>query len=99
MELVLLLLYGGLLILQIVLTVQALRGRCPGKWPLLLELTCAAAAAGAMVYFNSLPGYGFMPGLTWLGHVLFSFFAALAYAAMLAVTGLLLLIRRLRHRK
>ena len=97
MELVLLLLYGGLLILQIALTVKALRGRCPGKWPLLLELTCAAAAAGAMVYFNSLPGYGFMPGLTWLGHVLF--FAALAYAAMLAVTGLLLLIRRLRKRK
>ena len=99
MDTVLLILYIALLVLQIVLTVKALRGRCPGKWPLLLELVCAVAAYGAMRYFNSLPGYGFMPGLTWLGHILFSLFAAVAYAAMLAITGLLLLIRRLRHRK
>ena len=32
-----------------------------------------------MIYYNNLPGYGFMPGLTYLGEVLFSFGAVVLY--------------------
>ena len=74
---------------QIVLTVRARKGHVPWKYPLLLELVCIPAALVTMEYFNRLPGHGFMPGLTWLGHVLFSLGAAGAYAAMLVITAAL----------
>lgn len=74
---------------QIALTVKAWKGKRPWRYPLLLELVCIPAALVAMEYFSLLPGYGFMPGLTWLGHVLFSLGAAGAYAAMLTITGVL----------
>ena len=74
---------------QIVLTVRARKGRTLWKYPLLLELVCIPAALVAMEYFNRLPGHGFMPGLTWLGHVLFSLGAAGIYAAMLVITAVL----------
>ena len=34
---------------------------------------------GLMIYYNNLPGYGFMPGLSYLGEVLFSFGAAVFF--------------------
>lgn len=85
----LLAIYIAALTAQILLTVRAWKGRTPWKYPLLLELVCIPAALMAMEYFNRLPGYGFMPGLTWLGHVLFSLGAAGIYAAMLAITAAL----------
>lgn len=81
--------YLAALALQIALTVRAWQGRAPWKYPLLLELGCIPAALVAMEYFNRLPGYGFMPGLTWLGHVLFSLGAAGAYGIMLILTAAL----------
>lgn len=39
-----------------------------------------------MMYFNSLPGYGFMPGLSYLGEILFSFGAAALYAIMILIS-------------
>ena len=82
-------LYIAALAAQIGLTVRAWKGRTPWKYPLLLELICIPAALVTMEYFNRLPGYGFMPGLTWLGHVLFSLGAAGIYAAMLVITAAL----------
>lgn len=39
-----------------------------------------------MVYYDNLPGYGFMPGFTYLGEFLASFVAMIVYAVLLALT-------------
>ncbi|HAB88400.1 MAG TPA: hypothetical protein DCE60_05225 [Coprococcus sp.] len=43
------------------------------------ELIPLLISIGLMIYYNNLPGYGFMPGLTYLGEVLFSFGAVVLY--------------------
>lgn len=43
------------------------------------ELIPLLISIGLMIYYNNIPGYGFMPGLTYLGEVLFSFGAVVLY--------------------
>ena len=43
------------------------------------ELIPLLISIGLMIYYNNLPGYGFMPGLTYLGEILFSFGAVVLY--------------------
>lgn len=43
------------------------------------ELIPLLISIGLMIYFNNLPGYGFMPGLTYLGEILFSFGSVVLY--------------------
>lgn len=39
-----------------------------------------------MTYYDSLPGYGFMPGLSYLGEVLISFGAIVLFSVLLVIT-------------
>ena len=64
---------------------------------LLFSLGCAPLAWGLGAYFDSLPGYGFMPGLSYFAETLFSYGAAILYCGMLAVsavTGIILHCKR-----
>lgn len=81
MDLFLLITYIVILILQIILLVISIRKKTKKFWRTLfsIELISMLIAIGLMIYYNSLPGEGFMPGLTYLGEMLFSFGAAILY--------------------
>lgn len=96
METILLIAYIAVLIVQVVLLVSSIRKKSKKSWLILclLELISLASATGLFFYYNSLTGYGMMPGLTYLGEVLFSYGAALVYGGMLAVSVIIYFIGR-----
>lgn len=85
MEWILFVMYIVLFILQIVLLAVSIRKK---KWKLwfglfLTELLSLLLAVGLTIYYDNLPGYGMMPGLTYFGEGIFSFCAAGIYAVVL----------------
>jgi len=81
MALFLLITYTVILIFQIILFVMTVRKKTKKLWRILfsVELIPMLISIGLMIYYNNLPGYGFMPGLTYLGEVLFSLGAVVLY--------------------
>ena len=81
MALFLLITYIVILIFQIMLFLISIRKKTKKLWRILFsaELIPLLISIGLMIYYNNLPGYGFMPGLTYLGEVLFSFGAVVLY--------------------
>lgn len=77
----LLITYIVILILQVILLVITIRKKTKKLWRTLfaVELIPMLIAIGLMIYYDNLPEYGFMPGLSYLGEVLFSFGAAVLY--------------------
>ena len=73
--------YIVIFIIQIILFVITIRKKTKKLWRILFsaELIPLLISIGLMIYYNNLPGYGFMPGLTYLGEVLFSFGAVVLY--------------------
>lgn len=58
-------------------------------WKLFIyEILALALSAFLCIYFDNLPGSGFMPGLTYLGEVLISYGAIILFAVILAVTAI-----------
>lgn len=84
-------LYIFLLALQVLSLILAIRRKSKRYWISLfiLEAVSAVLAWRLGVWFDSLPGYGFMPGLTYLSETLFSYGAAILYCGMLAVSAVL----------
>ena len=103
METMLLIFYVIVLLVQILWLVRCILRPTPCLWGILLGVQ-ALSAAGAfflMRYYDSLPGSGKAPGLTYLGETLFSMGASIAYAVMLGITlavGAVVLLRRNRKR-
>ena len=85
MDMIMLILYLAVLIFQIVLLIRCVRRPFPKSWAILyvMEAISLSAAFFLMRYFDALPGFGMMPGLSYLGEVLFSLGAAIAYGVML----------------
>ena len=81
MALFLLITYIVIFTFQIILFVIIIRKKTKKLWRILFssELIPLLISIGLMIYFNNLPGYGFMPGLTYLGEILFSFGAVVLY--------------------
>ena len=81
MALFLLITYIVIFTFQIILFVITIRKKTKKLWRILFssELIPLLISIGLMIYFNNLPGYGFMPGLTYLGEILFSFGAVVLY--------------------
>ena len=84
-------LYILLLAAQVVLLIFAIRRKPVGYWITLLALevlsTVLAWALG--VYYDSLPGYGIMPGLTYFAEAIFSYGAAILFGGMLVISAVL----------
>lgn len=85
---VLLILYLIVFIIQIILLVKAIKRQETKNWikVLVLEIIFILISIILLCYYNSLPGYGIMPGLSYLGEILFSFGAAILYFVMLVIT-------------
>lgn len=86
--------YILIFVVQIVLLVKAIRRNSKRRWIVLfaIELVPMLAAIVLKEYYNSLPGYGFMPGLSYLGEVLSSFLASVLYGVLLLVSISIFLI-------
>ncbi|MCH5280310.1 MAG: hypothetical protein J1E61_02485 [Lachnospiraceae bacterium] len=86
MSLILFIIYIVALILMIRTFIRCMKHK--SKWLKLFvsEIAFLLISNRLMVYYDSLPGYGFMPGLTYLGEVLASYVAMVAYAILLALT-------------
>ena len=80
--------YIAVFIIEIVLLVLAIRKNSGRLWLSLFlsEVIPLAAAFCLMQYFDGLPGFGFMPGLSYFGEVISSLGAVILYAAALAVS-------------
>ena len=88
MELGLLIFYICLLLLLCAALVRALKRNRTKDWALVFggEVLAAAGAFCAMFLFDSLPGTGMMPGLTWFAEVFYSLGAGVLYLLLFVVT-------------
>ena len=87
--------YIFLLALQVLSLILAIRRKSKRYWIslFLLEAVSAVLAWRLGGWFDSLPGYGFMPGLTYLSETLFGYGTAvisLGIAALSAILGIVL---------
>ena len=92
-------LYIFLLALQVLSLILAVRRKSKRYWVSLfvLEAVSAVLAWRLGVWFDGLPGYGFMPGLSYLTETLLSYGAAILYGVLLvgsAVAGIILHCKR-----
>ena len=94
--------YIAIFILQIVLLVLSVRKKSAKLWLFLIlsEVIPMIAAFILMRYFNNLPGYGFMPGLSYFGEVISSLGAVILYAVTLFISlCTFLVVKVLQKRK
>lgn len=85
---VLLIGYLAIFLIQIVLFILSLKRKNTGLWIglFLSEAIPMLTALLLMRYFDTLPGYGVMPGLSYFGETLFSLGASVVYAGALLVS-------------
>lgn len=85
---VILILYAALLIAQITFLVKTIKSNNNKHWMILigLEIIVFGTAMALGFYYDSLPGYGKMPGFSYMGEVLFSFGAALVNVILLFIS-------------
>lgn len=100
MAYILLIAYFIILAAQITSLVFAVKKKTTKLWvgTFVAEIIPLILSIITMMYFNSLPGYGFMPGLSYLGEILFSFGAAALYAIMILVSFIVFLCVRKRKK-
>ncbi len=88
------------LAIQIVMFVGCLKKPVRVRWSLLFlcELCALTAAVYFSTYYNALPGYGMMPGLTYFAETLYSAAGAVVYLCMLLVSVLACVIVKLKSK-
>ena len=98
MALFLLIVYILFLILHIILNVKAFRNKAKKYWTniFFIESVSIIIALTVMLYYKSLPGYGMMPGFSYLGEILFSYVAAVLYIICLMISVFVYVICRIK---
>ncbi len=101
MSLFLLIAYLVVFILQIIFFVKAIKKKLKKFWMILFvtEIISIFVSVGLMLYYESLPGYGFMPGLSYLGEILSSFGAMVLYAVMFVSSVIICIVNGERKKK
>ena len=101
MAIFLLVMYFLILVSQITLLTFSIRKKTKKLWigTFVSEIISAIIAFVLMWYYNSLPGYGFMPGLSYFGEVLFSMGASFLYVIMLVISFVVFLFVQKLQRK
>ena len=100
-SLFLLILYLVVFIVQIILLVKSIKRKEIKNWikVFTLEVFSIIISISLLFYYESLPGYGFMPGLSYLGEILLSFGVAILYSIMLFITICAKIIIYEKHQK
>lgn len=101
METILLILYLLGFVFQIILLVKSIKKKEKKYWIMTFVIEIIFIIISKIVenYYNSLPGYGFMPGLTYMGEILLSFGANTIYYIMLFITIVVKIITFEREQK
>lgn len=101
MELVLLSIYIVMVLLQALFLFWNLRHPVAARWKslFLIQFLSFGGALILAFHYNSLPGHGFMPGLTYLGEIVFSIGAAIVYGILLAFSLIIGHLSRRKHKK
>ena len=89
-------LYILLLAGQVILLIFAIRRKSIAYWMAtwITEALSAALAWGLGVYYDGLPGYGIMPGLTYFAEALLGYGTALISLGIAALSGILWIVLR-----
>lgn len=89
-------LYILLLAVQVTLLIFAIRRKSIAYWMAtwITEALSAALAWGLGVYYDSLPGYGIMPGLSYFAEAIFGYGTAVLSLGMLEISVVLGIILR-----
>ncbi len=87
------------LLLQIGMLVLCIKQKCRFRFLFSVELISLAAACVGIDIFDALPGFGFMPGLTYLGVWLCCLCAAITYGVMLAASTAVWWLHHRKHPK
>ena len=97
----LLIIYIIIFIVQIVLFVLAVKRKTNKTWIFLFsaEIIPMIISLCLMIYYNNLPGYGFMPGLSYLAEVLFSFGATILYGVLFLVSVCGFVVIKVKNKK
>lgn len=84
-------LYILLLAAQVTLLIFAIRRKSKAYWvsAWITEALSAALAWGLGIYYDGLPGYGMMPGLTYFAEAIFGYGTAVISLGMLAISVVL----------
>ncbi len=87
-SLFLIMIYTVTFIFQIIYLVKAIKNKTKKYWikVFVLEIISIIISIILLFYYNSLPGYGFMHGLSYLVEVLVSFGVTILYSTMLFIT-------------
>ena len=101
METILLILYLLGFAFQIILLVKSIKKKNNKYWIMTFVIEIIFIIISKIVenYYNSLPGYGFMPGLTYFGETLLSLGANTIYYIMLFITMLTKIVTFEREQK
>ena len=91
--------YIFLLALQVLSLILAIRRKSKRYWISLfiLEAVSAVLAWRLGVWFDHLPGYGFMPGLTYLSETLFGYGTAVISLGIAALSAILWIILKKKN--
>ena len=86
--------------LQILMLVGCLKKPVRVRWSMLFlcELCALTASVYFSVYYNALPGFGMMPGLTYFAETLYSMAGVVVYLAMLLLSVLACVMMKLKHK-
>ena len=87
-------LYFLLLIWQLVWLVQALRSNKGWKALMVLEIASLTLALGLMWYYDTLPGYGMMPGWAYFSEVFRSLVFGCVYGIMTLISAVCAFFKR-----
>ena len=87
-------LYILLLAVQVMLLIFAIRRKSIAYWMAtwITEALSAALAWGLGVYYDGLPGYGIMPGLTYFAEAIFGYGTAVLSLGLLAISAVLRIV-------
>lgn len=99
MNIILFIIYILFFIFLIVKLIKCLKNKASWKMLFLLEFFSIIISFVLMRYYDSLPGSGFMPGLTYLGEWIACFGATILFVAMLVISTIIKLIKFIVNKK
>lgn len=87
-------------VIQVTMLVKGIKHKYLGFYALAVDILSIVIAASMLMYYEALPGYGFMPGLTYLFEALMCMAAMVLYGFIMFVTGcskIIMFERRLKR--
>ena len=99
MAIILLIIYVIIFIFEIVQFIKCIKNKAKWSRLFIYETFFIILSVVLLIHYDNLPASGFMPGLTYLGEILFSFGAMILYCIAFGITLITKLIIYLLEKK